>query len=108
MLTVEDYGRIRRAHRDGMSIREIARSLHHSRRKIREALATSEPKPYTRAKPVHAPKLGPFHAVIDQILADEDTNGDVLWPLADHQGSVRDLADSDGVIAKILEAVEVP
>ena len=25
MLTVDDYGRIRRAHRDGMGIREIAR-----------------------------------------------------------------------------------
>ena len=31
MLTVDDYGRIRRAHRDGMSIREIARQFHHSR-----------------------------------------------------------------------------
>lgn len=38
MLTVEDYGRIRRAHRDGLSIRAIARRLHHSRRKVREAL----------------------------------------------------------------------
>ena len=32
MLTVEDYGRIRRGYRDGMSIREISRRLHHSRR----------------------------------------------------------------------------
>jgi hypothetical protein len=24
MLTVDDYGKVRRAHRDGMSIREIA------------------------------------------------------------------------------------
>ena len=38
MLTVEHYGQIRRAHRDGMSVRAIARTLHHSRRKVREAL----------------------------------------------------------------------
>jgi len=51
MLTVEDYGRIRRAHRDGMSIREIARTLGHSRRKIRQALAEPEPRPYTLSQP---------------------------------------------------------
>ena len=31
MLTVEDYGRIRRAHRDRLSIRAIARTFRHSR-----------------------------------------------------------------------------
>lgn len=72
MLTVDDYGRIRRAHRDGMSIRAIARTLHHSRRKIREVLACPEPRPYTRTKDPPAPKLGPLHPVIDEILkADE-------------------------------------
>ena len=73
MLTVEHYGRIRRAHRDGMSIRAIARTFHHSRRKVREALATPEPSPYTRTKDPPAPKLGPFHDVIKAILkADEE------------------------------------
>ena len=38
MLTVDDYATIRLAHRDGMSIREIARTFHHSRRKIRQIL----------------------------------------------------------------------
>ena len=72
MLTVEDYGTIRRAHRDGMSIRAIARTYHHSRRKVRDALATPEPDPYTRTKDVSAPKLGPFIPIIDEILkADE-------------------------------------
>ena len=72
MLTVDDYGRIRRAHRDGMSIRAIARTLHHSRRKIREVLACPEPRPYTRTKDPPAPKFGPLHPVIDEILkADE-------------------------------------
>jgi len=45
MLTVEDYGRTRRAHRDGMSIRAIARTLGHSRRKVRDAVAESERRP---------------------------------------------------------------
>ena len=72
MLTVDDYGRIRRAHRDGMSLRAIARTLHHSRRKIREVLACPEPRPYTRTKDPPAPKLGPLHPIIDEVLqADE-------------------------------------
>jgi len=72
MLTVEDYAEIRRAHRDGMSIRAIAKQYHRSRRKIREALQAAEPKPYTRTKPLAAPKLGAFMPFIDEILlADE-------------------------------------
>ncbi|HZZ77622.1 MAG TPA: IS21 family transposase [Gemmataceae bacterium] len=61
MLTVFQYGDIRRAHRDGMSIREIARTFHHSRKKIRQILAEAEPR------------LGAFHGVIDAILADDET-----------------------------------
>ena len=72
MLTVEDYGVIRRAHRDSMSIRAIARQFHHSRRKVRDALASPEPQPYTRAKEADAPKLGPFKPTIDRILAADE------------------------------------
>jgi transposase len=72
MLTVEDYGKIRRAFRDGMSIRDIARTFGHSRRKIRAVLREAQPKPYTRSKPPPAPVLGPFHAIIDAILADDE------------------------------------
>jgi len=36
-----------------------------------------------------------FGPAVDQILADEDASGDVLWSLADHQGTVRDLAEYD-------------
>ena len=72
MLTVENYGRIRRAQRDGMSVRAIARTFHHSRRKVREALAEPEPRPYARTKDPPAPRLGPFHAVIDGILATDE------------------------------------
>ena len=73
MLTVDDYAKIRLAHRDGMSIRQIARVFAHSRRKIREILAQPQPTPYTRTKPPPAPVLGAFHQAIDAILAaDED------------------------------------
>lgn len=72
MLTVEDYGVIRRAHRDDMSIRAIARTFHHSRRKVREALAAAEPKGYTRAQEPAAPKLGRFKPVIAQILTEDE------------------------------------
>ena len=75
MLTVDQYGDIRRAHRDGMSIREIARTFHHSRRKVRQIVAEAQPQPYTRAQPPSAPVLGAFHAAIDAILA-----GDELAP----------------------------
>jgi transposase len=72
MLTVDDYARIRRAHRDGMSIRAIARTFHHTRRKIREVLGNPEPRRYTRTKEPHSPKLGPFLGLIDAILADDE------------------------------------
>src|ERR1700688_141534 len=73
MLTVDDFAKIRVAHRDGMSIRAIARTFNHSRRKVREVLASPQPKPYTRARPICAPVLGSLHGVIDAVLAsDED------------------------------------
>jgi hypothetical protein len=67
MLTVEDYGRILPADRHGMSIRAIARVFHRSRRKIREALACPEPRPYTRVGEPPAPKLGPFKPIINKL-----------------------------------------
>jgi transposase len=54
-----------------MSIRKIARAFHHTRRKIRQVLAESEPRFYTRTNDRPAPVLGRFHAVIDQILIDD-------------------------------------
>src|SRR5271170_7663071 len=71
MHTVDDYAKFRTAHRDGMTIRQIARSFHVSRRKVRDALASPEPAPYTRTKPPPAPVLGPFTAIIDQVLRDD-------------------------------------
>ena len=72
MLTVEDYGRIRRAHRDGLSIRSIAKKFQHSRWKVREALQHAEPRKYTRQKAPVAPKLDPFKPAIDRILEDDE------------------------------------
>src|SRR3954453_9220629 len=69
MLTVDDYARIRLAHRDGMSIRQIASTFHHSRRKVRAVLAQPQPTPYTRTQPPQAPVLGALHRAIDAILA---------------------------------------
>src|SRR5260221_9860416 len=73
MVTGADYAKIRLAHRDGMPIRELASTFHHSRYKIRQILKDALPRPYTRNKPPPAPILGSFHAAIDAILAaDED------------------------------------
>ena len=71
MHTVDDYARYGMAHRDGWSIRRIARAFHVSRRTVREASVSPEPEPYTRTKPPPAPVLGPFTAIIDQILRDD-------------------------------------
>lgn len=69
MLNVDDYARIRLAHRDGMSIREIARSFGHSRVKVRQVLQEPEPKPYTLRTPRPKRTLAvEFQHVIQDIL----------------------------------------
>ena len=73
VLTMDDYGAIRRARRDGKSIRRIAREFKLSRKTVRHVLTNSEPRsePWTRNRT--APVLGPFQTVIDQILADDES-----------------------------------
>jgi transposase len=71
VLTVDDYGAIRRARRDGKSIRQIARDFELSRNTIRHVLKHPEPSPTPQTRTRNAPVLGPFQAVIDQILADD-------------------------------------
>jgi transposase len=73
MLTVEDYVKIRTAKRDGMSIRDICRTYHHSHHSVKKALNNSQPRPYTLTKPRAAPILGCFMPIIDQILLDDQT-----------------------------------
>jgi hypothetical protein len=61
MLTVGDYRRIRRAHRDEMGIREITRRFHHSRQKVRQIpRSETKPQPYAKRLRQRAPKLGRF------------------------------------------------
>jgi transposase len=67
MVSMDEYARVRRAHRDGMSIRELASTFHHSRRKIKEIIAAAEPKPYVRLNPP-AMVIDPFKPIIDAIL----------------------------------------
>jgi hypothetical protein len=56
---------------DGMSIRQAAREFGLSRKSIRKMLQFSLPPGYARKKPVQRPKLGPWLAIIDQILLDD-------------------------------------
>jgi transposase len=67
---VDDYGAIRRARRDGKSIRQIAREFDLSRITVRKAL--KHPEPVATPRNRLAPKLGRFQATIDQILADDE------------------------------------
>ena len=67
MVQMDEYARVRRAHRDGMTIRELARTFHHSRRKIKEIIAAAEPTPYVRLNPP-AMVIDPFKPIIDAIL----------------------------------------
>jgi transposase len=73
VLTVDDYGAIRRAYRDRMPIKQIASVFGHSRNTIRKILRQSEPNPIPQTRNRKAPVLGSLHAVIDQILADDQT-----------------------------------
>lgn len=74
MLTVEEYGRIRRAHLDGMGIREIARQFGYSRNKVREVLRGSgEPKSYGRRRKQSFSKVGPVKDVILAILKSDES-----------------------------------
>jgi transposase len=68
MVKVDEYARIRRAHVvEKLSVRELARQFHHSRRKIREILGHAEPRPYTRTQTPPS-VLDPFKSIIGDIL----------------------------------------
>jgi transposase len=72
VLTVDDYGAIRRARRDGMSIRQISRQFGHTRKTVRHVLNHAEPRPPT-TRNRKAPLLGSVEPIIDLILADDET-----------------------------------
>ncbi len=69
---MELYNRVRRAcHVDGMSRREAARLFGIDRKTVSKILQHSVPPGYRRSKSPARPKLGPFIAVINQILEDD-------------------------------------
>jgi transposase len=73
MRTVDDFAAFRRLHREGLSVRTIARQLGVSRNTVRKALGNPEPKPYTLAAPRPAPVFGAFRAFVDEILSHDQT-----------------------------------
>ncbi|MFM7130203.1 MAG: IS21 family transposase [bacterium] len=73
MLKVDDYGAIRRARRDGKSIRQIARELNHSRNTVRKILGQAEPEPIPQKRVRNAPQLGLYLPLIQQILKDDES-----------------------------------
>jgi transposase len=73
MRTVDDFGRIRQAHRDGLSSRQIAKQFGVGRDTVRKALQNAEPAPYSRSEPRSAPVFGPFRPFVDAMLAADET-----------------------------------
>ena len=71
MIKVEDIEAIRRVYFiEGLSIREIARKLHHGRRLVKKAIADAGPYQYQLQKPRPAPVLGTYRDRINELLID--------------------------------------
>jgi transposase len=72
MKTVELYAKVRHAVRiEGLSKRAVARRFEIDPRTVDKMLEFSVPPGYRRSKSPAQPKLGPFVAIIDGILAGE-------------------------------------
>lgn len=71
MFTVDLYAQIRLAHRDGLSIRALARKFKCSRQFVRKALLHAEPPGYQQTQARSCPTIDPFKSIIDQILQDD-------------------------------------
>src|SRR3546814_13145245 len=73
MTTVETVGRIRRAHFvQKLSVREIARRLHVSRKTVRKAIGADDAElTYTRVAPLKT-KLGGHAAALEGLLAENE------------------------------------
>ena len=69
MLSLDHYELIRRKHLiDGLSIREVSRTLGHSRKTIRKALKHPTPPGYQRAQPAPSPVMEPVAKIVDAWL----------------------------------------
>jgi transposase len=74
MIKVEQIERIRRAfYIDKKSIRQIAKELGHSRETVRQAIDSAAPRQYTLSQERPAPKLGPYKAQVQALLAENET-----------------------------------
>jgi DNA replication protein DnaC/transposase len=74
MYGVDLYRRVRLAcHREGLSRREASRQFGIDRKTVAKILLHSEPPGYRRREPPKRPKLAPFTAIIDRILAEDRT-----------------------------------
>ena len=74
MKKVEDYEKIRKAYYvEGLSIREIGRRYHHSRRFVRKAINKPEPGEYQLTQPRPAKVLGPFKSRIQELIEESNT-----------------------------------
>lgn len=72
MVQVDEKERIRIAHvLQGMSIREIARVMGHSRKTVRKALEDPSPPVYRRTKPPAEPVIGPVKEIIGRWIEED-------------------------------------
>lgn len=73
MIKVDERERIRRAYyREGKSIRQIAKEMHHSRETVGKAIGSAEPAKYGSKKPRPAPVLGPYMARVEELLEENE------------------------------------
>ena len=71
MTKVAEIERIRWAHFRGVSLRELARTFHHSRKTIRRALQDPGPWSYRRQRPLQEPVMGPVAAIVKRWLEED-------------------------------------
>jgi transposase len=72
MISVDQRAAIRYAYyHEHKSVRQIARDLNCSRKTVDKAIDSAEPTPYIRTVARLSPKLGTFHARIDELLAEQ-------------------------------------
>jgi len=73
MIKVDEREQIRRAYYlEHKSIRQIAKELHHARDTVKQAVSSATPRQYTPQAPRAAPVLGPYHAQIEALLAENE------------------------------------
>lgn len=73
MLDVEEKEQIRRAVLvEGKSQRQVARETGHSRNTIRKMLENGEAPRYRQKRPRSSPVLGPFKAILDAWIAEDE------------------------------------